>query len=220
MKNPMSLIAMAYSGVALASYIAVRSFAGALEEMGAVGGGIAAITLGAGEATRFPLVASWIAAVATVVAIILVVLAIRRSGANADAAASPRLLWSAGLSLVVGIASVLLFRGVIEYVLAVAIPGSQPQGVNAANAGEAVSSRITLVSIAIAICFAIAVAQLIYELRLSRGAMLSRATLRFNAAALAVSLGVLTMLVIHLQAYSSRHLNVALRGAPVNTVLE
>jgi hypothetical protein len=84
MRSPISLITVAYSAVALASYLAVRSFAAALEEMRASGGGIAAIALGAGEAARFPLVAAWIAAVAIAIAIILVLPPLRRSAAGEE----------------------------------------------------------------------------------------------------------------------------------------
>jgi ABC-type xylose transport system permease subunit len=132
-------------------------------------------------------------------------------------AAASRLLWPAGLSVIVGLASVLLFRYVVEYVLAVAIPGVQPRGVDATNMAEAVGIRIAVASVAIAIGVALVLLQWVRHLRRSRGAAPSRAALRVTAGALVVSLAITTVLAITLQSYSRRHLDVALRGAPVST---
>ena len=193
MKNPISLIPLVFGGVAAASYFAVQSFSGALQEMKTTGGGIAALTLGAGEAVRLPLAATWIASAAMAIA-------------------------PAGLSLIAGIVAVLLFRGVIEYVLDVAIPAAQPRFADMTQMAEAIAGRITLASIAIVICFTVAAVLLLRQLRLSRGAAPSRHGLRVTAAALVVSLAVSTLLAITLQSYSRQHLDVALRGAPVSSV--
>jgi hypothetical protein len=216
MRKAMLIVAAAYSAVALASLIAVRSFAGAMEELWTQGRGIETITLGAAEAIRFPLFAASLAAGATAVALLLRMIPMERSSAHAERPASPRLLWSAAVSLALGVVSVLLFRGVIGYVLAAVTPGAQPRGVDAGNVAEAVASRLTLTSIGIAVCLVIAIVPLIAALRQPRAAT---ATPRLTAILLVVSLGVAAALAISLRAASTRYVDVGLRGAPVSTLL-
>src|SRR4051794_31185283 len=51
----MALLATALTSTALASWLGVRMFAGTLNDLGRVGGGIASITFGSWQATQVPL---------------------------------------------------------------------------------------------------------------------------------------------------------------------
>ena len=213
-----ALIAAAYGGVALASFVAVRYFAKALAEMASLGGGIAAISLGMGEAAQLPLSAAWIAVVATVVAIPFTLRAMRQDAGASNDARPERLFWTAGLALAGGVASVLLFRGAIAFVLAAVTPGAQPQGMNATNMMEMLNDRLTMTSAGIAVCFALVIVTMLLMFRPARRATPSRASLRLVVVALVVSLGVSTALVVGLRSYSARSFQVALRGGPVSVL--
>jgi hypothetical protein len=211
-----ALIAVAYGGVALASFVAVRYFANVLVEMAEHGGGIASISLGMGEAAQLPLSAAWIAAVATVVAMLFAFPAMWRTPGLSSDARPGRLFWTAGLALAGGVASVLLFRGAMAFVLKAITPGAQPPGMNATNMPELVNNRLTMTSAGIAVCFAIVIVTMLLMFRPVRPATPSRASLRLVAVALVVSLGVSTTLVVGLRSYSSRSLSFALNGGPVS----
>lgn len=211
-----ALIAAAYGGVALASFVAMRYFTNVLVEMARLGGGISAISRGMGEAAQLPLSAAWVAAAASVVAMVFAFLAMRQNPDAPNDAHPGRLLATSGLALAGGVASVLLFRGAIAFVLAAVTPGAQPPGVNASNVAEAVSNRMTITSAGIAICFAIAMAQMLLMFRSARPVTPSRAARPVVAVALVLSLGVSAALVVGLRSYSSRSLDVAFHGGSIS----
>jgi hypothetical protein len=213
-EGAVAVIAAAYGGVALASFMAVRYFANALTDMSRFGGGIASLSLGMGEAAQLPLSATWIAAAATVVAMLFVFPAMRQGTGAASDAGPGRLLATTGVALVAGVIPVLLFRGAIAFVLTMAAPGAQPRGV---DIGGEVRARLTMASAGSAICFAVIVALMLLMFRQVRRATPSRAALRVVVVALVLSLGVSTALVVGLRSYSSRSLGVA-RGAPVSSL--
>ena len=213
-----TLIAAAYAGVALASFVAMRYFTNVLVEMESRGGGIFAISRGMGEAAQLPLSAAWIAAAASVVAMVFAFLAMRQDTAAPSDAHPGRLLATTGLALAGGVASVLLFRSAIAFVVAAAIPGAQPAGVNASNIEELVSNRLTIASAGIAVCFAVVIVALLLMFRSARPVTPSRPALRMVAIALVLSLGVSTALVVGLRSYSSRSLNVAFTNDPVSNL--
>lgn len=213
-----TLIAAAYAGVALASFVAMRYFTNVLVEMASLGGGIFAISRGMGEAAQLPLSAAWIAAAASVVAMVFAFLAMRQDKGVPSDAHPGRLLTTTGLALAGGVASVLLFRSAIAFVVAAAIPGAQPAGLNASNITEAVSNRMTLSSAGIAVCFAVVMVSMLRMFRSARRVTPWRPALRMVAVALVLSLGVSTALVVGLRSYSSRSLDVAFNGDPLSNL--
>lgn len=206
-----SLAAAACSGIALASFVAVRYFAHVWLDVSKTGGGIGAIGLGIGEAAQLPLSAAWIAVAAISVAILFALTMARKEDA-AGGGAQTGLLWTSALAVAGGIASVLLFRRAIDFVLAAITPGMQPDAVAAVGVREAVSGRLSLTAIAIALCFAVAIAPVIATLRLPRRDTPSHAARSVAVAALVVSLCVSSALVATLRSYSSRYLGVASHG--------
>ena len=208
-----SLVAAASSGIALASFVAVRYFGQVLADMSQHGGGIGALTLGIGEAAQLPLSAAWIAATATAVASLFALKLARSDAGSASDGQPVRLLWMSALALAGGIASVLLFRGAMAFVMMAVTPGMQSEVVRGRNVGEAISERLMLATVTIAFCFAVAIAQVILTLRLPRHAVPSRAAGRIAVAALVVSLFVSAALVASLRSYSGRYVSFALHGS-------
>lgn len=121
----MALLATAYASTALASWLAVRMFAGTLDELSKRGGGISTLTFGIWQATQLPLAAAWLAVVSSVVAALLLLRWRWRAGEGASPLpGGSALVPLAAAGVIAGIAPVLVFRRATELVVRAVIPGT------------------------------------------------------------------------------------------------
>jgi hypothetical protein len=186
-----AVIAAAYAGIALAAILAVRSLNQTLVEMARIGGGIRGLSEGILEAARWPAAAAWIAAIASLVILLLAVPAAKRQ--RAEGGGSGRALpWLAAVALAAGAAAVLLFRTAMEFVTAAVFPGAQLGG---QSLHAAIASRLLSTEWIAAACCVMAVVVGIVALR----AAPSRGAFRAAVFSLVLSLGVSSALIVTLR---------------------
>ncbi len=197
----LSLLAVAYAGVALASCFALWTINRTLQEMAVTGGGIGAIAFGIWQAARLPLASAWIAMAATLLALAIALLSSRGD------ALSPRaknLWWMAGIAVAAGVSAVLAFRGTVAFIMSAILPGRQPWWLTGDSVGNAIYTRLLGAGVVSALCVLVALVLAVVSFR--RGAAPRRAVV----AVLVVSLGVSVAMVASLGSISSRFRGVAL----------
>jgi hypothetical protein len=177
MKNAMTLISAAHAAVALASFLAVRGVSRTLNEMSRVGGGIATYFDGVENATRWPLIAAWVAVAVSVLALLLA----RRNEPQERPMRSAAL---AAVAIGAGIAAVFAFREVVTFIQ----DGMRPPG----TSREIVFGHLTSASIITAVCFAAAIQAALLSLR-------TRVARRVAVLAVVVSLGVSATMIVTLR---------------------
>ena len=184
MKSVITLVAAAHAAVALASFVAVRGVSRTLEDIARQGGGIATFSEGMVDATRWPLIAAWIAAGVSVAALLV---------ARRNATQDRRPVRSAALVAIAigaGVGGVLVFRGIVTFLThAITPPGASP---------AVVLGRVTSASWITALCFAAAIAVALVSLR-------TRATMGVAVLAVVISLGVSAAMIVTLRDLSAVH---------------
>ena len=189
-----ALVASAHGGIALSSLLAVMKFYDALDYLATDGRGVETLSLGIVEATRLQLAAAWIAAVVSLVGLVLAVLASRKS---VEAGRPARRLAVAGLAVAGGVASVVLVLGTLAYVFnRVLIPAGA--SVVSCPTPEEISTRLLGAAIGSAIFVLLAVALVIASMR-------SAAAPSVAVVVLAASLLVSVAMIASLRAYSNHY---------------
>jgi ABC-type Fe3+ transport system permease subunit len=206
---PLSLLAVGYGSVALATIFSMGSMLRMLDEMKHTGGGIAIFASGVWHAARMPLAAAWLAAAATVVALVLAV----RSARDAQPEQPPKRVWGTGAMVILaGVVPVLAFQRAVAFSLDVTIPGRQPSWITSqADAIRAVYSSVIGAGIAAAICFFLT---LVLIARIRRGGVAPR---RVVLAVGTVSLVASVALIGGLQLYANHWKGIAFDGQPIES---
>jgi hypothetical protein len=186
MKSLISLIAAAHAAVALASFFAVRGMSRTIHELEQVGGGIATVSEGVVSSARWPLIAAWIAVVASVLALLLA----RRNEPQERPVRSAVL---AAIAIGAGIAAVFAFREVPALIAYAIIPPGGP--------ASAIREGLTSASWITALCFAAAIGAAVMALR-------TRAAMHVAVLAVVVSLGVSATMIVTLRDLSGIYADV------------
>src|ERR1051325_1945048 len=184
------LLAVAWSGVALASCFALWNLSHTIAGMGREGGGIGSLSFGMWQAARLPLAAAWIAAAATLLAS-----AIALRSVPDQPQAESRSWWIAGTAVAAGIAAVLAFRSTAAFILQAVMPGHEASW-GGRSLPDAISARLLGAGVAGAVCVVIALALAVIAFR--RGVP----PLRGLIAVLVVSLSISGILVMSLSSFS------------------
>ena len=198
----LSLLAVAYAGVALASCFALWTIRGTFEELARQGGGIGARSFGFWQAARVPLASAWIAVAATLLA-----LAIAFVSRREEEPATP--WWQGGVAIAAGVTAVLVFRDMVEFAIDAVIPGRQPWWLTGPVSGYAINSRVVSAGAISAFCCAVALTLAVMMLR--RGAPSRRMVVTMLIASVVVS----ATLVAGLQSYTSRFHATYSEGQPI-----
>jgi hypothetical protein len=200
---PLALLAAGFAMTALASSIALRMFAAAVDDMGKKGGGIAAISFGIWQATQVPLAAAWMALITSAVAGVWL---LRLGRARGDDGASVRrpAAFSAliAAAMAAGTAPALLFRQSISFVIDAVTRGK----------GGSVIRHLAASGAASATCVVVAVALMIVIALLGRRSSASAALSVVTTIALVVSLNAALLLVFGLHSTSEQFRAAALKG--------
>ena len=206
---PLSLLAVGYGGVALATAFSMWTMLRVLGEMAESGGGIASYSFGVWQAMRMPLAAAWIAAAATLLALVL---AARSMRDERPAAHAKSVWWIGGLAVLAGVMPLIAFRGAVAFILDIMRPGYQPSWmIRRLTMVEVTYGSFAGAGLAGAVCFLIALALAVRILR--HGA----APRRMVVAMLVVSLVASAVLITELRAYSSRWQGIATGRQPIES---
>ena len=201
-----AVIAAAHGGIALATFFAVRAFGHTLSDLAIDGSGIGAVSRGVWHASRLPLSAAWIAAIASLAALLFVApAALRELRGASDAGRSASLLWIAVPALLGGAVSIFMFQQAIEFMLDVITPG----GTRVPSIPTAIAGKLLLAALMSALW--VVVALCIAAVALRRRAP-SRIAFRTAAVALVASVAVSAMMIVELRDYSGRFRDIALYG--------
>ncbi|HUR79367.1 MAG TPA: hypothetical protein VM733_01280, partial [Thermoanaerobaculia bacterium] len=141
MRGTLSLIAAAHATVALASLAAVRGMSRSLDAIARNGGAID-FWGAAAEAARWPVIAAWIAAGASLVAIVM----LRRDTSQERPILTATL---AAIAIGAGIAPVLVFRATAMFIAFGMLPPGDAMG--------GMFTQLTAASAVTTLCFAAAV---------------------------------------------------------------
>ena len=205
-----SFIIAGCAGLALGSYFAVRIFTETIQSMSKTGGGIASVYLGIWQATQPILAAAWLAVVIALAATVFVLPRARKELTSmAGARRPPAAIFAsaAALALVIAMASTLLFRRAIAFVLWAITPPA-----HAASVYQAIPSRLLIAATLSAGCFLLLIALLVVTVLLGRRSGPSPRLFAITVFALVASLGFSAALVVNLNSFSNRCHTIALTG--------
>jgi len=205
-----SFIIAGCAGLALGSYFAARIFMEAIQSMSKTGGGIASVYLGIWQATQPILAAAWLAVVIALAATVFVLPRARKELTSmAGARRPPAAIFAsaAALALVIAMASTLLFRRAIAFVLWAITPPA-----HAASVYQAIPSRLLIAATLSAGCFLLLIALLVVTVLLGRRSGPSPRLFAITVFALVASLGFSAALVANLNSFSNRCHTIALTG--------
>jgi hypothetical protein len=205
-----SFIIAGCAGLALGSYFAVRIFAETVASMARVGGGISTVYLGIWQATQPILAAAWLAVAIALAATVFVLPRARKELTSIAGTSRPRsaiFASAAALALVVAIASTMVFRRAMAFVLWAITPGA-----HLASGSQAIASRLLSAATLSAGCFLLLIALLVVTVLLGRRSSPSPRLFAITAFALVASLGCSAALVANLNSFSNRCQRVALTG--------
>ena len=208
-RSPLSLLVAAFGGVALATIFSLGTMLRTLEDMTLSGGGMGAFAYGVWQAARLPLAASWIAAAAMLVALILAM----RSARDVQPEAPAKRTWSIGvLAIVAGVVPVLAFARAMAFIVDVVRPGHQPAWITSrADVVRAVYASIMGVGTASAISLFIAL-MLVAQIR-RRGTAPRRVVLAVLVAGLVAS----AALIAGQQIYTTRWQGITTGRQPIES---
>ena len=205
-----SFIIAGCAGLALGSYFAARIFTETVQSMSKTGGGIASVYLGIWQATQPILAAAWLAVVIALAATVFVLPRARKELTSmAGARRPPAAIFASApaLALVIAMASTLLFRRAIAFVLWVITPPA-----DVASISQAISSRLLIAATLSAGCFLLLIALLVVTVLLGRRSGPSPRLFAITVFALVASLGFSAALVANLNSFSNRCHTIALTG--------
>jgi hypothetical protein len=193
MKGTLSLIAGAHAAVALATLMAVRGLSRSLDTIDRYGG-IGSIDFwgAAAEAARWPIIATWIAVGASLVALTML-------RGDAPQERPMRTATLAAIAIGAGLAAVLVFRASATFIAYGMLPPGQAVG--------RVITRLTSASAVTAICFAAAAVIAVTMLR-------TRVAKSVAVLAVVLSLGMSAAMLVTLRDMTARFEHVAQGGQP------
>jgi hypothetical protein len=193
MKGTLSLIAGAHAAVALATLMAVRGLSRSLDTAARYGIGAGADFWGAAaEAARWPIIATWVAVGASLVALTML-------RGDAPQQRPMRTATLAAIAIGAGLAAVLVFRASATFIAYGMLPP-----------GEAVGrtiTRLTSASAVTAFCFAAAAVIAVTTLR-------TRVAKSVAVLAVVLSLGMSAAMLVTLRDMTVRFEHVAQGGRP------
>jgi hypothetical protein len=198
------------AGLALGSYFAMRSFTETFDSMRRIGGGISTVFLAISQATQPVLAAAWFAVAITVIASVFVLPHARKEIKSMAGGRRPRaaiFASAAALALTAAIASTLLFRRAVAFVLWVITPPA-----HVASVSDAIAARLLITATISGGCFLMLIALLIMTVLLARRSSPSPRFFAMTVFALVVSLGFSAALVANLYSFSNRYERAALTG--------
>lgn len=184
MKSAITWISAAHAGVALASFLAVRAMVGVFDLVSPFDGtGLGPeLMTEVARAARWPMVAAWVAAAASIVALLLA-----RGAAPEER--SRRSAALAAIAIAAGVAAVLAFRTTATFITYGILPPGEAVG--------HVFGRLMSASTITALCCAAALVVAVMALR-------TRATMRLAVVTVVVDLGVSAAVVVMMRDLSAR----------------